>query len=56
MTVYFIGAASGSALGAAAWSHGGWGATCATGVVLGALAWLVLIYDQRLLKREVKGH
>tara|TARA_B100001059_G_scaffold135072_1_gene135346 strand:- start:1879 stop:3102 length:1224 start_codon:yes stop_codon:yes gene_type:complete len=55
MTVYFVGAASGSALGAAAWSHGGWGATCATGMVLGALAWLVLIYDQRLLKREVKG-
>ncbi|MEH6490993.1 MFS transporter [Halopseudomonas sp.] len=52
MTGYFIGAASGSALGALAWSLGGWSATCATGLALGALAIIALGYDQRLLQRE----
>ncbi|KAF7276605.1 hypothetical protein GWI33_010038 [Rhynchophorus ferrugineus] len=34
MTLYFIGAASGSALGIFAWNHGGWMMTCATGLTL----------------------
>lgn len=52
MTGYFVGAASGSALGAVAWSHGGWSATCATGMVLAALACLVLLHDQRLVRQQ----
>ncbi len=52
MTAYFTGAASGSALGALAWSHGGWGATCAVGAVLGMLAWLVLWHDQHLVRHQ----
>lgn len=52
MTTYFVGAASGSALGALAWSHGGWGATCAVGMVFAGLAWLVLLYDQRLVRSQ----
>ena len=52
MTAYFTGAASGSALGALAWSHGGWGATCTVGAVLGMLAWLVLWHDQHLVRHQ----
>ncbi|MEH6565438.1 MAG: MFS transporter [Halopseudomonas sp.] len=54
MTGYFIGAASGSALGAAAWSLGGWSATCATGLALATLAALALWYDQQLVQREAR--
>lgn len=50
MTVYFIGAASGSALGALAWSHGGWSATCIVGALFGMVAWLVLLHDKRLVR------
>ncbi len=52
MTVYFIGAASGSALGALAWSHGGWSATCIVGALFGVIAWLVLLYDKRLVRHS----
>jgi len=54
MTGYFVGAASGSALGAVAWSHGGWAATCATGMTLAILACLVLLYDQQLVRQMSK--
>lgn len=50
MTSYFIGAASGSALGSLAWELGGWHAICGVGVVLTVLAGVVLMYDQRLAK------
>lgn len=49
MTSYFVGAAAGSALGALAWRHGGWAATCATGAVLAGLAGIALRRDQQLL-------
>lgn len=52
MTSYFIGAASGSALGSLAWELGGWHAICIVGVVLTVLAGVVLIYDHRLAKRD----
>jgi predicted MFS family arabinose efflux permease len=34
MTLYFVGAASGSALGIFAWNHGGWSLTCLVGLAL----------------------
>ena len=34
MTSYFVGAATGSAMGSVAWLWGGWGATCALGLGL----------------------
>ncbi|PAU85917.1 MFS transporter [Pseudomonas sp. WN033] len=52
MTAYFAGAASGSALAALAWSHGGWAATCAVGVLFAGLAGLVLLYDQHILRER----
>lgn len=55
MTTYFTGAASGSALAALAWSHGGWAATCAVGAALGMLACLVLLHDQRLVQGHLAG-
>lgn len=51
MTTYFVGAAAGSALGALAWRHGGWPATCAMGGALALLAGLALWHDQHLLVR-----
>lgn len=49
MTTYFVGASSGSALGALAWGFGGWSAACVLGAVLALLAGCVLWYDQRLV-------
>ncbi len=46
MTCYFIGAASGSALGALAWGYAGWAGTCAMGILLAALAGLAFFYDK----------
>ena len=54
MTSYFAGAACGSALGALAWRHGGWGMACALGVGLAALAGTALAYDQRLVARAAR--
>ena len=51
MTGYFIGAASGSALGTMAWSAGGWTAVCVLGVGLAALAGVVWALDLRLAAR-----
>ncbi|CAN5485024.1 MFS transporter [soil metagenome] len=45
MTSYFAGAASGSALGAVAWRHGGWPMACALGAGLALLAGLALFKD-----------
>jgi predicted MFS family arabinose efflux permease len=50
MTSYFIGAASGSALGSVAWSHGGWPATCVLGGVIVVLSALALAYDRHLVR------
>ncbi|HMJ75363.1 MAG TPA: MFS transporter [Iamia sp.] len=44
MTLYFIGGALGSAVGAAAYDAGGWGRTCALGVALGGAAVLAATY------------
>lgn len=51
MTGYFVGAASGSALGTAAWSVGGWPAVCVLGVGLAVLAGVVWALDLRLAAR-----
>ncbi len=50
MTTYFIGAASGSALGSLAWNRGGWHAICELGIVLALLCGGLLMHDQRLAK------
>ena len=47
MTTYFIGAASGSALGSLAWLHGGWPTICVLGIVLALLCGALLIRDER---------
>ncbi|MGU3582494.1 MFS transporter [Rhodococcus sp. C26F] len=51
MTGYFVGAASGSALGTMAWSAGGWTTVCVLGVGLAALAGVVWALDLRLAAR-----
>ena len=48
MTIYFVGAATGSALGAFAWRQGGWPMACALGVVMLLAAAVVLWLDQRV--------
>ncbi len=50
MTSYFIGAASGSAIGAFAWQHGGWFGTCLTGFGLALAAGCAFVYDRRLAR------
>lgn len=52
MSSYFAGAAAGSALGALAWRHGGWGAACALGMALAAVAGCALWVDQRMVARR----
>lgn len=51
MTAYFVGAASGSALGALAWSRGGWTGVCLLGTGLAVLALLVWLVDLRVAAR-----
>lgn len=54
MTSYFIGAATGSALGSWAWQHGGWSAACGWGLALAVVAagaWLHDIRLERLARR-----
>ncbi|KQW25405.1 MFS transporter [Acidovorax sp. Root402] len=53
MTSYFVGAATGSAMGSVAWLWGGWGATCALGIGIAVLNALALAYDQRLAVRAL---
>ena len=48
MTTYFVGAASGSALGAAAWTFGGWASVCTLGVGLALLTAAVWVVDVRV--------
>lgn len=48
MTGYFIGGASGSALGTLAWRYGGWAGTCVLGVLLALLTILTLWRDHAL--------
>ncbi|RQO34025.1 MFS transporter [Herminiimonas sp. KBW02] len=55
MTSYFIGAASGSALGSLAWRLGGWHAICIAGVLLTLLAGVVFLYDRKLARAELKA-
>jgi predicted MFS family arabinose efflux permease len=52
MTSYFIGAASGSAMGTLAWNHGGWDSTCALGMCMAICSCLALGYDQMLVNRS----
>ncbi|MCK4080039.1 MFS transporter [Acinetobacter radioresistens] len=51
MTMYFIGAAGGSALGIYAWHHGGWLMTCLAGFSLALAATVFALIDQ-LIKHE----
>ncbi|TAL75169.1 MAG: MFS transporter [Burkholderiaceae bacterium] len=51
MTVYFIGGASGSALGAAAWGYDGWTGACGVGLMMALLTALALWYDEAVVKR-----
>lgn len=47
MTSYFIGGASGSALGIYAWDHGGWAMACIVGLILVSCTALFTLVDQR---------
>lgn len=51
MTFYFIGGASGSALGIFAWHHGGWPMSCLVGIILVACAGLFCLIDQLYAKK-----
>ncbi len=46
MTLYFAGAASGSAIGIFAWRHGGWVMTCSAGLALTLIAALFALIDR----------
>ena len=48
MTGYFIGASSGSAIGAFAWAHGGWTGACTAGALLALANLAALAWDRRL--------
>jgi predicted MFS family arabinose efflux permease len=48
MTTYFVGAASGSALGAWAWLQGGWNSVSLAGGALGLCTLAVVCWDRRL--------
>ncbi len=50
MTTYFVGAASGSAVGAWAWLQAGWGGTSLAGATLGLLTLAVVLWDRRLAR------
>lgn len=54
MTLYFIGAAAGSALGIFAWHHGGWFMTCVAGLGLAVAAMLCILLDLLLSKKMQK--
>lgn len=46
MTFYFVGGASGSALGIYAWQHGGWKMACLVGISLVSCAAIACLVDQ----------
>ena len=50
MTTYFVGAASGSALGAWAWLQAGWSGTSLAGGALGLVTLAVVLWDWRLAR------
>ncbi|MGW0175165.1 MFS transporter [Rhodococcus sp. NPDC003322] len=52
MTAYFIGAATGSALGSLAWASAGWPGVCLLGLVLAIVGLLVWVADLRAVARE----
>ncbi len=54
MTTYFAGAALGSALGSAAWQHGGWGATCAAGLAVAGANCAAMWHDARLARQAAR--
>ncbi len=47
MTLYFVGAASGSALGVYGWNHGGWWLTCLFGFALALCSAMCVLLDKR---------
>lgn len=51
MTLYFAGAAGGSALGIYAWNHGGWQMTCLAGLGLTLAAFVFAWIDQLVQRR-----
>lgn len=53
MTSYFIGGATGSALGSVAWSTHGWAGVCVLGLVLAVVAVAVWALDLRVASRAV---
>lgn len=53
MTMYFVGAAVGSAIGVWAWNAGHWVGVCVAGGVMTALCVLIWIYDVVLEKRQL---
>lgn len=56
MTFYFIGGASGSALGVYAWHHGGWPMSCLVGVALVCCAAIACALDQHYhTKQQLKS-
>ena len=55
MTSYFVGAASGSAMGSWAWLHGGWNGACAAGGVLGLLTLALVCWDRRMARRAASA-
>lgn len=52
MTLYFGGAASGSAIGTYAWNHGGWLYTCIAGISLALFATFFALLDYLLYRNE----
>ena len=53
MTMYFVGAAVGSAIGVWAWNAGHWVGVCVAGGVMTALCVLIWVYDVVLEKRQL---
>ena len=52
MTLYFGGAATGSAIGTYAWNHGGWIYTCMAGLALAVFATFFVLLDYLLYRNK----
>ena len=50
MTGYFVGASTGSAVGAMAWLHGGWTGACLAGLGFGLCNLAALLHDRTLAR------